>query len=80
MAQKKYKLMLDPTPAGWAYGFPKEVPSHAVAGTGQDLFILSSFDLTKWVVEQGYPEESFQYYSVWVEEIDYVYPGTDPQE
>lgn len=80
MAQKKYKLMLDPTPAGWAYGFPKEVPSHAVAGTGHDLFILSSFDLTKWVVEQGYPEQSFQHYRTWVEEVDYVYPGSDPQE
>ena len=77
---KKYRLMIDPTPAGYLYGFPKQLPEHAIAGTGHDLFILSSFDLTKWVVEQGYPEESFRYYRTWPEEVEYVYPGTDPQE
>lgn len=79
MAKKKYKLMIDPTPAGWKYGFPKEIPEHAVAGDGSDLFILNSFDLTKWVVEQGYPEELFQYYKTWPEEIQVEdkYPGED---
>ena len=78
---KKYRLMIDPTPAGYLYGFPKQLPEHAIAGTGHDLFILSSFDLTKWVVEQGYPEESFQYYRTWPEEVDpYVTPGSDCQE
>jgi len=61
--------MIDPTPAGYLYGFPKPLPEHAVAGSGYDLFILNSFDLAKWVVEQGYPEESFQYYRTWPEEV-----------
>ena len=78
--QKKYQLMIDPSPAGYLYGFPKPLPEHAIAGTGHDLFILSSFDLAKWVVEQGYPEESFQYYRTWPQEVEYVYPGSDPQE
>lgn len=66
---RKYQLMIDPTPAGYLYGFPKPLPEHAVAGSGYDLFILNSFDLAKWVVEQGYPEESFQYYRTWPEEV-----------
>lgn len=66
---RKYQLMIDPTPAGYLYGFPKPLPEHAVAGSGYDLFILNSFDLAKWVVEQGYPEESFRYYRTWPEEV-----------
>lgn len=65
MSRSKYNLMIDPTPRGWAYGFPKALPDVAVLGTGSDLFIAPSFDLTKWVVEQGYPEEDFQYYRVY---------------
>ena len=66
----KYHLMVDPTPAGWAYGFPKALPDEAVGGSGYDLFIKNDFDLTKWVVEQGYPEESFQNYRRWVQEVE----------
>ena len=66
----KYQMMIDPTPAGWAYGFPKPLPEEAVEGTGYDLFIKNDFDLTKWVVEQGYPEESFQNYRRWVQEVE----------
>ena len=69
MSEKKYQLMIDPTPGGWVYSFPKPLPEEAVEGKGYDLFIKNDFDLTKWVVEQGYPEESFQYYSTWVEEV-----------
>jgi len=78
----KYQLMIDPTPAGWAYGFPKALPEHAVHGKGADLFIRKNFDLTEWVVEQGYPEESFQYFKTYVQKIEeeYVYPGGDCQE
>lgn len=72
MSNKQYQLMIDPTPSGWAYGFPKALPKSAVAGSGADLFVLSSFDLTKWVVEQGYPEESFQYYRLFVQEVEYI--------
>jgi len=68
---KEYSLMIDPTPQGWAYGFPKTLPKEAVGGTGHDLFILTSFDLTKWVVEQGYPEENFQHYRLFVQEVEY---------
>lgn len=76
MSNVEYQLMIDPTPAGWAYGFPKALPREAIGGSGSDLFILPSFDLTKWVVEQGYPEESFRYYSVFpqvVEPVDEQY-------
>ena len=79
----KYKLMIDLTPAGWAYGFPKAVPAEALGGIGQDIFIRNDFDLEKWVVEQGYPETSFQYFRTWTEEDEqkeYYYPGSDPQE
>ena len=68
--QSKYVLMIDPTPGGWVYGFPKALPRHAVSGSGTDLFVLSSFDLTKWVVAEGYPEEQFQYYRLFVQEVD----------
>lgn len=71
-------LMIDPTPAGWAYGFPKALPKNAVGGTGNDLYILADFDLTKWIVEQGYPEENFQYYKTWVEPKDLGNPDYDP--
>lgn len=67
---KKYQLMIDPTPSGWAYGFPRALPEEAVGGTGYDLWIKNDFDLAKWVVEQGYPEEHFQYYKVFPKEID----------
>ena len=69
MSETKYQLMIDPTPAGWAYGFPKPLPDIAVSGTGYDLFINPAFDLTEWIVKQGYPEESFQYYRTWVQEV-----------
>ena len=62
--------MIDPTNCGWVYGFPKALPKHAVSGSGTDLFILSSFDLTKWVVSEGYPEEQFKYYRLFVQEVD----------
>lgn len=86
MSEKKYQLMIDPTPGGWAYGFPKALPDDAVmcGGKAYDLYVNPSFNLGKWVVEEnGYPEESFQYYRLYPQEVkdkDYVYPGTDPQE
>lgn len=89
-----YKLMVDPTPRGWAYGFPKALPEEAVlcGGKEYDLYINPQFDLETWVAEQGYPKESFQYYSSYPQEIteqssvgsdegrvDYYTPGSDPQ-
>jgi len=73
--------MIDPTPAGWAYGFPKAVPAEALGGSGYEIFIKNDFDLTKWIAEQGYPEKSFEYYRTWVEEDkdEYYTPGSDPQ-
>lgn len=68
----KYQLMIDPTPAGWAYGFPKPLPEEAVlcGGKAYDLYVNPKFDLAKWVVEEGYPEESFAYYSMYPQEIN----------
>lgn len=71
MSEKQYTLVIDPTPQGWAYGFPKSLPKEAVGGTGADLFVYESFDLTKWVVSQGYPEEAFQHYRLFVQEVEY---------
>jgi hypothetical protein len=80
-SMKKYQLMIDPTPAGWAYGFPRALPEEAVMGKGSDLWIKNDFDLTEWVCSFGYPEESFQYYKLFPQEIEeYVYPGSDCQE
>ena len=50
-------LMVDPSPAGWAYGFPKALPQEAVEGE-EVLSVKPDFDLSRWIVEQGYPEES----------------------
>lgn len=66
---KKYKLMIDPTPQGWVYGFPRALPDEAVMGKGSDLWIKTDFDLTKWVCNFGYPEDSFQYYKLYPQEI-----------
>lgn len=68
--EKRYKLMVDPTPGGWAYGFPMALPEDVLMGEGEYLYARPDFDLAKWVVEQGYPEESFKYYRCWVEEVD----------
>jgi len=78
---KKYRLMVDPTPCGWAYGFPRALPEEAVGGTGYDLWVKGDFDLAEWVCSFGYPEESFQYVRFYPQEVqEYVYPGSDPQE
>ena len=68
---KKYELMIDPTPAGWAYGFPKALPEEAVmcGGKEYDLYVNPNFDLLKWIVEEGYPEESLWHYRLYPREI-----------
>ena len=68
--QSKYVLMIDPTPGGWVYGFPKALPQHAVGGSGTDLFVLESFNLTMWVTAHGYPKKQFQHYRLFVQEVD----------
>jgi len=65
----KYQLMVDPTPAGWAYGFPRALPEEAVGGTGYDLWVQPGFDLAKWVCSFGYPEESFEMVRYYPQEI-----------
>ena len=52
--------MIDPTPQGWMYGFPKEIP--------EDVH-----DVIGWLMEQGYPETLAMYckYKTWyVEDED----------
>jgi len=63
----KYQLMIDPTPAGWAYGFPRALPTEAVEGNGKNLVCKTEFDLTEWVTSFGYPEKDFQYWRMWVQ-------------
>ena len=65
----KYELMVDPTPMGWAYGFPRALPEEAVGGTGYDLWVKNDFDLGKWVCSFGYPEENFEMVRFWPQEI-----------
>ena len=65
----KYQLMVDPTPAGWAYGFPRALPEEAVGGTGHDLWVKPGFDLAEWVCSFGYPEESFGMVRYYPQEI-----------
>jgi hypothetical protein len=38
------KIIID-TPQGWLYGFPKEIPNERIK------------DVTKWLVEEGYPKK-----------------------
>lgn len=74
--------MIDPTPVGWAYGFPKALPDEAVmcGGKAYDLYVHPKFDLIKWVVEQGYPEENFQYYRLYPQEVDDMCGGIYEEE
>jgi hypothetical protein len=74
---KKYQLMVDPTPAGWAYGFPRPLPEEAVGGTGYDLWCKSEFDLGEWVCSFGYPEESFQYVRYYPQEVAEEYETSE---
>ena len=47
-------LVCDP-PSGWKYGFPK--PIH------EEYRILGSdFDLARWLIDNGYPEEEVDKY------------------
>jgi len=77
---KKYNLMIDPTPSGWAYGFPRALPEEAVMGKGSDLWIKTDFDLAEWVCGFGYPQDSFQYYSVFPQEVDSMCGGVYEEE
>ena len=72
MSETKYKLMVDPTPAGWAYGFPKALPDDAVmcGGKEYDLYVHPKFDLSKWIVEEGYPEEALAYYRLYSQPVN----------
>lgn len=69
MSEKKYQLMVDPTPCGWAYGFPRPLPEEAVGGTGYDLWVKGDFDLAEWVCSFGYPEESFEMVRYFPQEV-----------
>lgn len=68
----KYELMIDPTPRGWMYGFPKALPDEAVlcGGKEYDLYVDPRFDLAKWIVEEGYPEESLRYWRQYPQEVN----------
>jgi len=57
---KKVRIV-DPTPEGWRYGFPKECPD-------------SVTNLLEWAISEGYPEKykDFCLFSVWYEEVDEV--------
>lgn len=43
-------LMIDP-PSGWHFGFPKKLPNN---------WKEKDFDLSKWLVEEGYPKEDLE--------------------
>lgn len=61
--------MVDPTPRGWMYGFPKALPESAIHGKGSDLFVRKNFDLIEWLVNEGYPEELIGYWKLYPQEI-----------
>ena len=85
MANNELELIVDPTPQGWLYGFPKAVPEGVwyMDGT-MPRFKEKEFNINDWMVEQGYPEKLLEYNALrmWVQEKkpDYVYLGSDPQE
>ena len=85
MANNELELVVDPTPKGWLYGFPKAVPEGVWYMDGNvPRFKEKEFNINDWMVEQGYPEKLLEYNALrmWVQEKkpDYVYPGSDPQE
>jgi len=85
MANNELELIVDPTPQGWLYGFPKAVPEGVWYMDGTvPRFKEKEFNINDWMIEQGYPEKLLEYNALrmWVQEKkpDYVYPGSDPQE
>ena len=85
MANNELELVVDPTPKGWLYGFPKAVPEGVWYMDGNvPRFKENEFNINDWMVEQGYPEKLLEYNALrmWVQEKkpDYCYPGSDPQE
>lgn len=65
-----YRLMIEPLPGGWKYGFPRELPTEAVMGKGSDLWINPSFDLVEWVSGFGFPEDGLYKWKTWPEKIE----------
>lgn len=67
----KYELMIDPTPRGWMYGFPKALPDEAVlcGGKAYDLYVNPSFNLVEWIVNEGYPEDLVGYWRQYPQEV-----------
>jgi len=52
------KLWIEPTPLGWAYGFPRLVPDDAWYMDGKEpRFREDQFDVNEWMVQQGYPRK-----------------------
>jgi hypothetical protein len=53
--------VIDPTPQGWLYGFPKELPDDVE-------------DVIGWLMENGYPEELAAYckYKIWYVDEDSI--------
>ena len=85
MENSDLKCMVDPSPSGWAYGFPKAVPDGVWYMDGNiPRFKEDIFNVNDWMVTQGYPEKLLEYniLRTWVQEKEpeYVYPGNDPQE
>jgi len=85
MANNELELVVDPTPKGWLYGFPKAVQEGVWYMDGTvPRFKEEEFNINDWMVEQGYPEKLLEYNALrmWVQEKkpDYCYPGSDPQE
>ena len=58
MANNELELVVDPTPKGWLYGFPKAVPEGVWYMDGTvPRFKEEEFNINDWMVEQGYPEK-----------------------
>lgn len=74
----KKQLMIDLIPACGAHGFPKALPEEAVIQdiAALDYHINPDFDLTSWILEQGYQRASFTSYRTWLSDED-KYPAED---
>jgi len=85
MENSNLECVVDPSPQGWVYGFPKAVPDGVWYMDGKHpRFKEDIFNVNDWMVAQGYPEKLLEHNILrkWVQEKkpEYYYPGSDPQE
>lgn len=63
--------MIDVSPRGYMYGFPKELPQTAWKLKGSRPIFNKDFDVDNWLVKNGYPRSSLESKAIrtWVDNV-----------